>query len=89
MSNILGLSGGTGKFILYILAVSMFLEIRKKVNGILKHIRTSLQVNFHTPLELKIAVFLASKKSEKVEKAQRDCSYFFITRSKVGCQFGE
>ena len=30
MSNILGLSGGTGKFILYILAVNMFLEIRKK-----------------------------------------------------------
>ena len=73
----------------------MFLEIRKKVNGILKHIKTSLKVldyhvNFHTPIGIKDSwFFLASKKSEKVEKAQRDCSYFFITRSKVGCQLGE
>ena len=53
-----------------------FLKSEKKVNGILKHIRTSLQVNFHTPLELKIASFYSIKEKWKGWKGSKGLQLF-------------
>ena len=53
MSNILGLSGGTGKFILYILAMSMFLEIRKKGEWHPKTYKDKLTSELSYPIGIK------------------------------------